>query len=126
MGQRFLALAGGANARIVVLTAGYARSTDAQADAKAIAALLSPFLMGTIAALSINPSLYAKLPYDPIADFAPVAFTGRFTVAVIVNSIGSNFTRIFPKHRFQVFMGSVNTRVNYSHYDLIAFFAFRS
>lgn len=35
---------------------------------------------------AINPSLYAKLPYDPIADFAPVAFTGRFTVAVVVNS----------------------------------------
>lgn len=38
------------------------------------------------ATYAINPSLYAKLPYDPIADFAPVAFTGRFTVAVIVNS----------------------------------------
>jgi cyanophycinase-like exopeptidase len=42
VGQRFVALAGGANARIVVLTAGYARSTDAQADAKAIAAALQP------------------------------------------------------------------------------------
>ena len=38
------------------------------------------------ATYAINPSLYAKLPYDPIADFAPIAFTGRFTVAVIVNA----------------------------------------
>jgi cyanophycinase len=35
--HRFVALSGGTNARLVVLTLGYARSTDAQADAKAIA-----------------------------------------------------------------------------------------
>jgi len=29
-------------------------------------------LMGTIAALAINPSLYAKLPFDSIKDFAPI------------------------------------------------------
>ena len=29
-------------------------------------------LMGTIAALAINPSLYAKLPFDPVRDLAPV------------------------------------------------------
>jgi len=35
--QRFVALSGGSNARLVVLTLGYAKSTDAQADAKAFA-----------------------------------------------------------------------------------------
>ena len=40
--QRFIALSGGNNARLVVLTLGYARSTDAQADAKAFAAALQP------------------------------------------------------------------------------------
>jgi tripartite-type tricarboxylate transporter receptor subunit TctC len=29
-------------------------------------------LMGTIAALAINPSLYQKLPFDPIKDFEPI------------------------------------------------------
>ena len=29
-------------------------------------------LMGTIAALAINPSLYANLPFDPERDLAPV------------------------------------------------------
>ena len=29
-------------------------------------------LMGTIAALAINPSLYSKLPFDPDKDLAPV------------------------------------------------------
>ena len=30
-------------------------------------------LMGTIAALAINPSLYQKLPFDPIKDFEPIS-----------------------------------------------------
>jgi tripartite-type tricarboxylate transporter receptor subunit TctC len=30
-------------------------------------------LMGTIAALAINPSLYEKLPFDPIKDFEPIS-----------------------------------------------------
>ncbi|MBM3358018.1 MAG: tripartite tricarboxylate transporter substrate binding protein [Betaproteobacteria bacterium] len=30
-------------------------------------------LMGTIAALAINPSLYEKLPFDPVRDFAPIS-----------------------------------------------------
>jgi tripartite-type tricarboxylate transporter receptor subunit TctC len=38
------------------------------------------------ATYAINPTLYEKLSYDPITDFAPIAFTGRFTVAVIVNN----------------------------------------
>lgn len=38
--QRFVSLSGGNNARLVVLTLGYAKNTDAQADAKAYAAAL--------------------------------------------------------------------------------------
>ena len=38
--QRFVTLSGGSNARLVVLALGYAKSTDAQADAKAFAAAL--------------------------------------------------------------------------------------
>ena len=30
-------------------------------------------LMGTIAALAVNPSLYANLPFNPLVDFAPVS-----------------------------------------------------
>ena len=40
--QRFVELSGGANARLLVLTLGYARNTDAQADAKAFATALQP------------------------------------------------------------------------------------
>jgi cyanophycinase-like exopeptidase len=42
VGDSFVADAGGSSARIVVLAAGYAKSGDAQADAKAIAAALAP------------------------------------------------------------------------------------
>ena len=34
-------------------------------------------LMGHIGTLAVNPSLYPKLPYDPVKDFAPVAWVAR-------------------------------------------------
>ena len=46
--QRFVALSGGSNARLVVLTLGYAKSTDAQANAKAFASALQPFVTNTV------------------------------------------------------------------------------
>ena len=42
--QRFVALSGGSSARLLVLTLGYAKSTDAQAHAKAFASALQPFV----------------------------------------------------------------------------------
>src|SRR5687768_12775469 len=46
--QRFVALSGGNNARLLVLTLGYARSTDAQANAKAFASALQPFVTNPV------------------------------------------------------------------------------
>jgi cyanophycinase len=46
--QRFVALSGGSNARLLVLTLGYAKSTDAQANAKAFASALQPFVSNTV------------------------------------------------------------------------------
>ncbi|WP_024514192.1 tripartite tricarboxylate transporter substrate binding protein [Bradyrhizobium sp. Tv2a-2] len=42
-------------------------------------------LMGTFAN-AVNPSLYAKLPYDPHKDFAPVALLARSYNIVVVNA----------------------------------------
>jgi tripartite-type tricarboxylate transporter receptor subunit TctC len=42
-------------------------------------------LMGTFAN-AVNPSLYAKLPYDPQRDFAPVALIARSFNIVVVNA----------------------------------------
>ncbi|WP_431514528.1 Bug family tripartite tricarboxylate transporter substrate binding protein [Variovorax sp. DAIF25] len=37
-------------------------------------------------ALAINPSLFRKLPYDPVKDFEPVGLVARFTFVLLVNS----------------------------------------
>jgi tripartite-type tricarboxylate transporter receptor subunit TctC len=42
-------------------------------------------LMGTFAN-AVNPTLYAKLPYDPHTDFAPVALIARSFNIIVVNS----------------------------------------
>ena len=42
-------------------------------------------LMGSIGSISINPSLYAKLSYSPLRDFAPVTLTGFVPNIVVVH-----------------------------------------
>jgi len=42
-------------------------------------------LMGTIAALAINPSLYKKLPFDPVKDLAPVTLAVDSTNILVVH-----------------------------------------
>ncbi len=42
-------------------------------------------LMGTIAALAINPSLYKKLPFDPLKDVQPISRAVDSTNALVVH-----------------------------------------
>ena len=42
--------------------------------------------LGTIATMSINPSLYKKLPYDPVKDFAPITHVVNYPFLLIVNN----------------------------------------
>jgi tripartite-type tricarboxylate transporter receptor subunit TctC len=42
-------------------------------------------LLGHIGTLAFNPSLYPKLPYDPVADFAPVSVVARLPNVLVVN-----------------------------------------
>ena len=42
-------------------------------------------LMGHIGTLAINPSLYPKLPYDPLTSFSPVALVARVPNVLVVN-----------------------------------------
>ena len=47
-------------------------------------------LMGTIAALAINPSLYQKLPFDPIKDFEPISLVvSSMNVLVVHPSVAA-------------------------------------
>jgi len=43
-------------------------------------------LMGLNANMAVNPSLFDKLPYDPIKDFTPVAMIVTFPFLVVVNN----------------------------------------
>jgi tripartite-type tricarboxylate transporter receptor subunit TctC len=43
-------------------------------------------LVGLTGNMSVNPSLFARLPYDPIADFTPVAMLGSYPFLVVVNN----------------------------------------
>ena len=43
-------------------------------------------VMGTVGTHAINPSLFRKLPYDAIKDFAPVAFVGYTPTLLVVGA----------------------------------------
>jgi tripartite-type tricarboxylate transporter receptor subunit TctC len=42
-------------------------------------------LLGTSSTQAIAPALYAKLPYDPVRDFAPVTLLGTATILMVVH-----------------------------------------
>jgi tripartite-type tricarboxylate transporter receptor subunit TctC len=42
-------------------------------------------LLGDAGTYAFNPTLYKKLSYDPVKDFAPVSLTGRFALILAVN-----------------------------------------
>lgn len=42
-------------------------------------------VMGTVGTHAINPSIYAKMPYDPLTDFAPVAFVAGVPNLMVVS-----------------------------------------
>jgi tripartite-type tricarboxylate transporter receptor subunit TctC len=44
--------------------------------------------------LAVNPSLYPKLQYDPVKDFAPVTLTARFAMLLVVNPTLSKATNV--------------------------------
>jgi tripartite-type tricarboxylate transporter receptor subunit TctC len=43
-------------------------------------------LVGLTGNMSVNPSLFAKLPYDSLADFTPVAMLADYPFLVVVNN----------------------------------------
>ena len=42
-------------------------------------------LVGLNGSMAVNPSLFSKLPYDPIRDFTPVAMLADYPFVVVVN-----------------------------------------
>jgi tripartite-type tricarboxylate transporter receptor subunit TctC len=43
-------------------------------------------LVGLNGNMTVNPSLFAKLPYDPVADFVPVAMLATYPFLLVVNN----------------------------------------
>jgi tripartite-type tricarboxylate transporter receptor subunit TctC len=43
-------------------------------------------LMGVAGAMSINPSLYKNLSYDPIQDFSPISLIGKSPIVLVASS----------------------------------------
>src|SRR5258706_338747 len=43
-------------------------------------------LVGLTGNMSVNPSLFAKLPYDPLVDFTPVAMLANYPFLVVANN----------------------------------------
>jgi tripartite-type tricarboxylate transporter receptor subunit TctC len=65
--------------------AGGSTGTDAVAKAPADGRTL---VMGTVGTHGINASLFAKLPYDPMRDFAPIGFVGQTPTLLVVGTQG--------------------------------------
>jgi tripartite-type tricarboxylate transporter receptor subunit TctC len=67
-------------------------------------------MMGHIGTLAINPSIYPKLPYDPIKSFAPLALVARVPNVLVVNDK-------FPVTDFKGFIAKARAepgRLNYA------------
>jgi tripartite-type tricarboxylate transporter receptor subunit TctC len=52
----------------------------------------STLLMGHIGTLGVNPSMYPKLPYDPLTSFTPVAYVARVPNVLVVNAVSPHRT----------------------------------
>ncbi len=76
------ALGGGS---IVVVNVGGAGGALAAAQAAKAAPDGYTLFFGTTGTLSINQSLYARLPYDPIKDFQPLGLIGRSANMLLVH-----------------------------------------
>ncbi len=84
VGQKMAETLGQPVVLVVENRPGAATIVGAQVAAKAPADGYT-ILLGDSATYAINPSLYKKLPYDPVKDFAPVSLTGRFALLLVVN-----------------------------------------
>ncbi len=66
-------------------------------------------MMGHIGTLAVNPALYPKLGYDPIKDFAPVAWVARVPNVLVVNPA-------VPAADFKSFMALVKSKPGQLNY----------
>src|SRR5688572_9338455 len=73
--QRFVSLSGGSNARLVVLTLGYAKNTVSQADAKAFASALQPLVTNPIQWFVVDSKVNQTTVQNAIANATGILVT---------------------------------------------------
>lgn len=81
--QRFVQLSGGANARLVVLTLGYAKNTDAQADAKVLASALQAQVTNPVQWFVVDSKANQAAVQNAIANATGVLITAPDQSAVL-------------------------------------------
>jgi cyanophycinase len=87
--QRFVALSGGiTNARLVVLTLGYAKSTDAQADAKAFASALQSQVTNPVQWFVVDSKVNQAAVLTAIANATGILVTAP-DQSLVINAFGS-------------------------------------
>ena len=86
--QRFIALSGGSNARLVVLALGYAKSTDAQADAKAFATALQSQVTNPVQWFVVDSKVNQAAVQSAIANATGILVTAP-DQSLVMNAFGS-------------------------------------
>lgn len=95
---------------VVIENKGGAAGSVGAGEVARMAADGATIMMGHIGTLAINPSIYPKLPYDPIKSFAPLALVARVPNVLVVNEK-------FPATDFKSFIAKAKAepgRLNYS------------
>lgn len=97
-------------ATVVIENKGGAAGSVGAGEVARMAPDGATLMMGHIGTLAINPSIYPKLPYDPIKSFAPLALVARVPNVLVVNDK-------FPATDFKSFIAKAKAepgRLNYA------------
>ena len=69
-------------------------------------------LMGTVGTHGINQSLYAKMPFDPVKDFAPVTVVATVPNVLVLNATLADKNQITDIKRFVAYLKSNPGKLN--------------
>jgi tripartite-type tricarboxylate transporter receptor subunit TctC len=68
-------------------------------------------LLGQSTGMTVNPAVYAKLPYDPLVDFAPISTVGMFPLVLVVNA--ESDIKTFPEFLERAKTGTASLNMGY-------------
>ncbi|GAC1426757.1 MAG: tripartite tricarboxylate transporter substrate binding protein [Burkholderiaceae bacterium] len=69
-------------------------------------------LMGTVGTHSINQSLYSKMPFDPVKDFAPVTVVATVPNVLVLNTALADKNQITDVKRFVAYLKANPGKLN--------------